>query len=201
MDYWLEQAINGPAGAHPVWDAIMRDAATWAVPVFAGIVVVWFAIGLLRDSLDDRRGALTALLAAGGALLVNQGVLLFWSRPRPFQAHPDGVHTLVARSADGSFPSDHAAAAVVIAAVLFITHRRLGAIALLVAGLVCLARVYVGAHYPGDVLAGAAVGVGVAWLACGPLRPITEGVTSAVDWTLARLRVRFPKRVAGPDPP
>ena len=96
------------------------------------------------------------------------------------------MRTLVARSADGSFPSDHAAAAVAIAIVLFLTHRRLGAIALLVAGLVCLARVYVGAHYPGDVVAGAAVGIGVAWLACGPFRTIPERVTSAVDWSLAR---------------
>lgn len=188
MDYRLEQVLNGPAGHHPLWDAIMRDAATWAVPVFAAIVLAWFAIGLLRGPRVERRGALTALLAAGGALLVNQGVLLLWSRPRPFQAHP-GVHTLLAPSTDGSFPSDHAAAAVAIATVLFLAHRRLGAVALAAAALVCVARVYVGAHYPGDVAAGAAVGAGVAWLAYGPLAPVGERATSAVDWCLVRLRV------------
>ncbi len=189
MDYRLEQLINGPAGHHAAWDTLMRDAATWAVPVFASIVAIWFAVGLLGRLRGERRGALTALLASGGALLVNQAVLLIWARPRPFQAHPGDVHTLVARSTDGSFPSDHAAAAMAIATVLLLAHRRIGTIALVAAALVCLSRVYVGAHYPGDVAAGAAVGAAVAWLASGPLAVIAERVTSAVDRLLAGLRV------------
>lgn len=196
MDYRIEQAVNGPAGHHPLWDSIMRDAATWAVPVFAVLVVAWLAVGIVRGARDERRGALGALLAAGGALLVNQGVLLIWPRPRPFQAHPGSIHTLVAPSTDGSFPSDHAAAAMAIAVVLLLAHRRLGAIAAIVAGVVCLARVYVGAHYPGDVIGGAAVGAAVAWLVCGPLAPLAGWVTSAVDRCLARLRVPLHGRAA-----
>ena len=195
MDYRLERAINGFAGKHTLLDTLMRDAATWAVPVFIGVVVVWFAFGMLRGPQQERRGPLTALLAAGGALLVNQGVLLFWSRPRPFSAHPDSVRTLVSRSTDGSFPSDHAAAAVAIAMVLFLFHRRLGALALVVAGLVCVARVYVGAHYPGDVAAGAAVGVAVAAILCGPLAPRVGRVTGLIDRVLSTMRVPLP------DPP
>lgn len=189
MDYRLERALNGPAGHHPFLDALMRDAATWAVPVFIAIVVAWFAVGYLRGPREVRRGALTALLAAGGALLVNQGVLLLWSRPRPFDAHPQSVHTLVARSADGSFPSDHAAAAVAIATVLVMAHRRLGLVALAAAALVCVARVYVGAHYPGDVLAGAAIGAGVAWLAYRPLAPAVGRAVDLGDGVLRRLRI------------
>lgn len=73
----------------------MRDAATWAVPAFAGAVALWFLVGWLRDRPHERRGALTALLAAGGALLANQAILLLWDRPRPFDAHPAPVTTLV----------------------------------------------------------------------------------------------------------
>jgi membrane-associated phospholipid phosphatase len=189
MDYRLEQALNGPAGHHAFLDALMRDAATWAVPVFIAIVAAWFAVGYLRGPREERRGALTALLAAGGALLVNQGLLLLWSRPRPFDAHPETVHTLVARSADGSFPSDHAAASVAIATVLVLAHRRLGLVALAAAALVCVARVYVGAHYPGDVLAGAAVGATVAWLAYRPLGPAVGRAVDLGDGVLRRLRI------------
>jgi undecaprenyl-diphosphatase len=195
MDYRLEQAINGLAGKHTVLDTLMGDAATWAVPVFIGVVAVWFAFGMLRGPQEERRGALTALLAAGGALLVNQAILLLWSRPRPFSAHPGSVHTLVSRSTDGSFPSDHAAAAVAIAMVLFLFHRRLGSLALVVTGLVCVARVYVGAHYPGDVAAGAALGAAVAAVLCRPLAPLVGHAIGLIDRALAAVRVPLP------DPP
>lgn len=189
MDYRLEQALNGPAGHHALLDALMRDAAGWAVPVFIAIVAAWFAVGYLRGPREERRGALTALLAAGAALLVNQGVLLLWSRDRPFAAHPGAVHTLVARSADSSFPSDHAAASVAIATVLALAHRRLGLAALAAAALVCVARVYVGAHYPSDVLAGAAIGVGVAFIAYRPLAIAIGRTVDLTDDVLRRLRI------------
>ncbi len=196
MDYRLEQLLNGPAGHHPFWDTVMRDAATWAVPVFAGIVAVWFAVGWVLDRPEDRRGALTALLAAGCGLLVNQMVLLVWARPRPFAAHPGSVHTLVARSADGSFPSDHAVAAAAIAGVLFLFHRRLGAVALGLMALVCVARVYVGAHYPLDVVAGAAIGVVAAVVLAGPMAPVGRRLVGVIDRAVALVGVRPPRRSA-----
>ena len=196
MDYRIEQLINGPAGGHPALDAFMRDAATWAVPIFIGIVAAWFLYGWIRGLAAERRGALTALFAAGGALLANQIVLQFWQRPRPFAAHPGAVTTLVSRTADPSFPSDHAAASVAIAVVLVLAHRRAGAAVLALAALVCLARVYVGAHYPGDVLGGAAVGVAVAALLWWPLAPVMASVAQAVDWLIVRLRLPLPDRSA-----
>lgn len=194
MDYRIEQLINGPAGGHPLLDAFMRDAATWAVPLFIGIVAAWFAYGWVRGRAAERRGALTALFGAGGALLANQIVLQLWQRPRPFQAHPGSVTMLVARSADPSFPSDHAAAAVAVAVVLLLAHRRLGTVAVVLAALVCFARVYAGAHYPGDVLAGALVGTGVVGLLRWPLAPVMSRVAGAVDWIIARLRLPLPDR-------
>ncbi|MGE0025577.1 MAG: phosphatase PAP2 family protein [Thermoleophilia bacterium] len=194
MDYRIEQFINGAAGHHAALDTFMRDAATWAVPVFIAIVAGWFLFGWVAGRAAERRGALTALLAAGGALLANQIVLQFWQRPRPFDAHPGEVVTLVSRTADPSFPSDHAAASVAIAVVLFLAHRRLGAAALALAGLVCISRVYVGAHYPGDVLAGALIGTAVAALLWWPLAAAVARLAGAVDWAIARLHLPLPDR-------
>lgn len=157
----------------------MRDAATWAVPVFIGIVAAWFLYGWIRGLAAERRGALTALFAAGGAPLVNQLVLQLWERPRPFQAHPGAVTTLVSPSTDGSFPSDHAAAAVAIAAVLVLAHRRVGAAALALAALVCVSRVYVGAHYA---------------LLWWPLAPLMAVIARTVDRVIALLRLPLPDR-------
>lgn len=193
MDYRLEQLINGPAGRHPFWDAAMSDIANWAVPFFAAVVVTWFAVGWVLGRPEERRGALTALLAAGAGLLVNQAILLVWERPRPFVAHPGTVRTLVARSADGSFPSDHAVAAAAIAGVLFLFHRRLGGAVLGAAALLCVARVYVGAHYPADVAAGAAIGLGVAYVLSVPLAPAGRALVRGLDRAVGTVGIRPPR--------
>jgi undecaprenyl-diphosphatase len=194
VDYRIEQFINGPAGHHAFLDSFMRDAATWSVPIFIGIVALWFLYGWVRGLADERRDALTGLFAAGGALLANQVVLQFWQRPRPFDAHPHTVTTLVPHTTDPSFPSDHAAASVAIAVVVVLAHRRIGLLVLALAALVCVARVYVGAHYPGDVLGGAAIGTAVAFLLWMPLRILMTWIARAVDWTIARLHLPLPDR-------
>lgn len=92
---------------------------------------------------------------------------------------------------DWSFPSNHAALAAAAAVALLFVSRRLGAVALAAAVLMAASRVWVGAHYPHDVLAGMAVGALVAALAAwavrrnravlagrlerGPLRPLLVG--------------------------
>jgi undecaprenyl-diphosphatase len=189
VDYQLEQWINGSAGHHAALDTVMKDAANWAVPVFVGIVAAWFLIGWGLGRPTERRGAVLALLAAGGALLVNQALIRIWDRPRPFIAHPHTVHVLVSRSTDSSFPSDHAAASIAIAVAVLLLHRRLGLVVLAVALLVCYSRVYVGAHYPGDVLAGAAIGLAVTLLLWRPLAFVPARVNDTLTWVIRRLHL------------
>jgi undecaprenyl-diphosphatase len=81
-----------------------------------------------------------------------------WARPRPYLAHPGDAHLFIPASHDPSFPSDHATAAFAIAVAILLRHRKAGVLALVLATLVSVGRVAVGTHYPGDVLAGAAVG-------------------------------------------
>jgi len=160
MDYQLEQLINGLAGHLPLVDKLMVALASWSEVAFIAVVACCFIIGLLRGRRAERDQAILALLAAGLALLANQSLGQIWDRPRPFAAHPAQVHLLLPHVADSSFPSDHAAAAFAIAVVLTAVHRRPGVVLLIVAGLIGFARIYVGDHYPLDVLVGAAVGVG-----------------------------------------
>jgi undecaprenyl-diphosphatase len=109
-------------------------------------------------SLNGRHGVVaagfSALLAMGAAQLIAD----LWARPRPYVAHAADAHLFIARSADTSFPSDHATAAFAIAVALLLRHRKAGWLALAMAVVLSVARVAVGTHYPGDVLAGAALG-------------------------------------------
>jgi len=179
MDYRIEQWVNGPAGHHALLDTFMRDAANWGEWLFAGIVIVWFAYAWLAGGGADRRGVLAALLAAATALVVNQVISHIWARPRPFVAHPDTVHVLLGYSRDASFPSDHAAAGFAIATTLLLVHRRWGLAAIATAVLMSYARVFVGLHYPGDVIAGAVIGVAVGW---GLMRWGRRPLTAAQEW-------------------
>ncbi len=193
MDYQLEQWINGPAGSSSALDAIMRAAADWGQWIFAGIVVVWLIYGWVRGGRRDRWGAIAALVAAAIALGINQIVGHLWMRPRPFIAHPGSVHILISHANDGSFPSDHAAAGFAIAMTLWIMHRRWGTFALVVAAVMSYARVFDGVHYPGDVLAGAVIGLAAAWAVMRWGERPLDALETSLDRGVRRLHLPVPR--------
>jgi undecaprenyl-diphosphatase len=65
---------------------------------------------------------------------------------------------------NSSFPSGHATGAAAVAAIIAHRHRRLGWVAWAVAVLIGLSRIYLGRHFPSDVLSGGLLGALVAWL-------------------------------------
>jgi undecaprenyl-diphosphatase len=126
---------------------------------------------------SDREHTRHVLLSAGFSFLLglalNQLIILFAHRVRPYDA---GVtHLLIERSADFSFPSDHATASFAIAAA-FLVHgmRRLGFWFLAAAVIIAVSRVYIGTHYLSDILGGAVTGTIVAVLVHGLYREGTK---------------------------
>jgi len=71
------------------------------------------------------------------------------------------THLLIDRTLDTSFPRDHATLAFAIAAMPWQVDRRLSVALLLLSALMGFARVFVGAHYPLDILGSAVLGIGV----------------------------------------
>jgi membrane-associated phospholipid phosphatase len=123
-----------------------------AVVLIAGFVVAWN-----RSVLPVVAGA----VAAGIAWVLANVAKVIADRPRPYQVVADAV--LRQSPAHGtSFPSSHTAVtvAVVIALVPFLP-RALAWVAIAYAVLVGWSRVYLGVHYPLDVLAGAGIGMAV----------------------------------------
>jgi undecaprenyl-diphosphatase len=176
----------------------LARATEWLQPVvlaYASYGVVLFAALLLGGWWLARRSAsvpaiAAALWAPAGMLLalaINQPVAALVGEPRPDTLYPH-ILVLAQHSTDPSFPSDHAVMAGSVTAGLFLVSRRLGAWSALAAVLMAVARVYVGAHFPQDVLAGLLLGAAVALvgfrvasgvltklvtaLEAGPLRPL-----------------------------
>lgn len=139
---------------------VTRLLATYPIFILISILAV---AALLPASVPARRAALSAVCAGGLGLLFGQVMAHFWDRPRPF-AGSSGAIALIQHSADSSFPSDHAIVAFAIATSLLFWNRRAGICGLVLAAIICLARVSAGVHFPSDVAAGAIVGAGTALL-------------------------------------
>ena len=154
MDAELTGWINGLSGTAPV-DGALTLVAAYGVPLIVALVVAQWWSG--TESRHIRHVAIVAGLAFVLGLAVNQLVLLGVHRVRPYDA---GVtRLLIAKSADWSFPSDHATASVAVAVAFWIKGLRLRGLVLAgLAALICFARVYLGIHYVGDILGGALTG-------------------------------------------
>lgn len=161
MDYSLYKTINGWSG-NSVADGLFKLLANDLPAVLVVLVAVVFLVPWAERRQERRSGAVLATASAALALLINQPIAHAVERLRPYLAHPTHAHLLIARSHDPSFPSDHATGAFALAFALRLYDRTLGTILLVLAALLAFARVYVGTHYPGDVAAGALIGVAVA---------------------------------------
>lgn len=130
------------------------------MPLFAAATVSLWFFDRPRSRFKWKVACLSGLASAGLGLLLSQVITHFWTRERPFVAHPAETLLLAAPSHEPSFPSDHAVAAFAIAfSVAFVGGRRAGALFLAGASVVGITRVFVGLHYPGDVAGGALVGL------------------------------------------
>ena len=180
------QVVNDLARRTPWLHGVVVGYATYGVVLFAVLLVVGF---LLARRSGQVRALSRALLAGAGVLVavaVNQPIVHAVNEARPFTQLP-GALVLVHRSADASFPSDHAVMAGATAVGLLFVSRRLGAVAAAAALLMAFARVYVGVHFPIDVVAGLAVGGIVAVLLQQLATPLTRLVALAARGRLRPL--------------
>lgn len=98
-------------------------------------------------------------------------ILLFYSNPRPY-AENLAARQLVATPGEDfqSFPSGHALFFFAAAAAIYCYDKKLGVIFFAAAALISLARIFVGVHWPADILAGALLGIITGWLAYKTVR-------------------------------
>ena len=129
------------------------------------VVPLLLAAGWLSGNEHSRKVWLEASVSMLAGLLINQFIALLWPHPRPFMI---GLgHNLISHAPNSSFPSDHLTGLWAFSFSLAV-HRsqRMTAMALILLGLpMAWARIYLGVHFPLDMLGAALVAGFSAWLA------------------------------------
>jgi undecaprenyl-diphosphatase len=179
MNSFLFDAINELAGHWSAFDRLAEDVARYgAFLLILMAASFWFVGRSGGERAVNRTMVLSAAVAGALSLFLAQAIGHFYYHPRPFAERGDVVQ-LLGHATDSSFPSEHAAGAFAVAGSLFWLRRGWGLVALGLAALVGLARIYAGIHYPADILAGAAIGLAVSYLVGlgGPLIAQVEVLT------------------------
>lgn len=147
--------INQYAGKSSILDAVLIGVAEVMPYVFMGIMLyLWF-----DGNIERKRSSLNAGLSVLLGMLTSYVISLFYYHSRPFV---DNLGTqLVAHAPDSSFPSDHTTFIFSIAVMLVFnkSSRTIGCVLLILSFISGLSRVFVGVHFPLDILGAILVAV------------------------------------------
>ncbi len=135
-------------------------------PVMKGIThlgdagIIWIALTILLLCFKKtRKVGIMSAMALVGSLIINNLILKnLISRTRPYEVI-DGLNRIIEKQSDFSFPSGHTGSSFAAGVVMFKKlPKKYGIPALILAFLIAFSRLYVGVHFPTDVLAGAVTG-------------------------------------------
>ena len=152
-------------------------------PVFVFITTlgnggaVWIiASAVMLIPKKTRRVGIAALIALAASAVIDNVLLKnIVARPRPYDVIT-GLTSLVGAQKDYSFPSGHTGSSFAAAIVMLrMLPKRYGVPAVVLAALIGLSRLYVGVHYPTDVLAGMMIGTGIALTVCACMNRCKRG--------------------------
>ena len=154
---WIQEHVRSAAITPAVeWITHLGDTAF----IWIFMAAVFFVFPRTRET------GLRVIAALLGSLAVNNLILKnLVARVRPYEVI-EGLELLIERQPDWSFPSGHSAASFAAATVIWLSHRRTGWPAVVLAGLIALSRLYVGVHYPTDVMFGALSGIIIGVIVC-----------------------------------
>ena len=154
MDIFLFEKINGLAGNFKILDYI---------GIFLAEYLLWIIVGILIILFLSKKTRLMATAAVGsvilGRLIITEIIKRLYFSSRPYIVL-EGVKKLITENKDyQSFPSGHVVIFFSIATAIYLFNKKWGIISFVIAILVAIARIFVGVHWPSDILGGAVVGI------------------------------------------
>ena len=159
IDYFIFQKINSLAGKSVCIDSLGIFFAEYLGYFLVAILFLF----LLKNSKKYRpmavKGFISAFFARFG---ITELIRFLWDRSRPFVEN--NVNLLLNHPATSSFPSGHAAFYFGLSIIVYFYNKKAGIFFLIASFLISISRVFVGIHWPSDVLAGAVIGIFSGWL-------------------------------------
>ncbi len=166
MDVYLFHFLNQWAGQWLCLDALAVFLAEYLGYFLVCFLLILLAWDLLFRKEKWQRTIKMIGLSLGAALfsrfIVVEIIRWLYFRPRPFV--DEQVNQLLEHSASGSFPSGHAAFFFALSVIIYLHNKKAGWAFFAASFLIGLARVFVGIHYPLDILAGVLIGILFGWL-------------------------------------
>lgn len=159
IDLILFNLINGLSGKHIWLDTLAVFGADSLGYILIGCLIILLAINTRKYWPVIWRSVLAVVISR---LFLTEIIRFLWPRPRPFIA--ESVNLLIEKNPTPSFPSGHAAFYFALSFVLFFYNKKIGLFFLIATLLMTISRIFVGIHWPLDILAGAVVGLISAFL-------------------------------------
>lgn len=150
MNEKLFKSINQYAGRFSLFDFLMIFVSNKTRYVFVFVLIfMWFKNG------PYRKAAYKAGISAGITLLIHTLIKLFYFKPRPFERRRVGI--LIPSKRDSTFPSKHTLLAFAISTSIYLYNRVIGSMLWVLALLTGFSRIWVGHHYPYDIIGSAVI--------------------------------------------
>ncbi|MDP3792229.1 MAG: phosphatase PAP2 family protein [bacterium] len=160
MNESLFLTINFWAGQNYWLDRFMIFFADW----LGYLLILGIILCYLKDRQKYGNMVWVSLLSAIISRFVFVTIIrFFYYSPRPFLVLQN-IHQLMNHEMESSFPSGHATFYFALATGVYLYNKKAGYAYFALAGLVSFARVFVGVHWPLDIMAGAVLGIATVWL-------------------------------------
>jgi len=179
LDWRLYKAIYDVSLHHHWVGTLFSDIETVSIPV---MVVITAALWFFSRPGGDRKWKLacgSGFASAALSFAIAFAIHHVYDRPRPYESH--SISHPWSSTTDATFPSDHTTVSFAIAFAVLSFDLAAGVIFLVVAAIIGIGRIFIGAHYPGDVGTGIVVGLVAAGIVVRLLPRFVAWVVSQVE--------------------